>query len=142
MKKVINGSLFDTATAAKIGKWNNGIYGNDFDMMAETLYRTKSGKYFLYGEGGPHTRYGVWHGNSGGFGEKIMLMPFIEAQKWAEEHLDGDEYIAAFGEPEEGKTQKSIWLKNDTIKQIEMVQAERGGTMSEIVEALILGGMK
>ena len=66
MKKVIDGALYNTDTAQMMGDWDNGLYANDFGFCRERLYRTKSGKYFLHGEGGANSRYGEWHGNSGG----------------------------------------------------------------------------
>ena len=50
MKKVINSTLYNTETARKLGNWDNGRYGS-FGYCKETLYRTKSGKYFIHGEG-------------------------------------------------------------------------------------------
>ena len=82
--------------------------------------------------------YGEWHGNSGGPGEKIMPMTMDEAQSWAEEHLDGDDYIAIFGEPEEGKQNKTFSLSNESIKQLEELQAKLGGSLSAVVEGLIM----
>ena len=101
MKKVIDGALYDTSTAKLLGEDSYSNPG-DFQHWVETLYRTKSGKYFLHGKGGAMTTYAVcvsqneWSG-----GEKIIPLDLDSAQKWAEEHLDGDEYIRAFGEPEE-----------------------------------------
>lgn len=56
MKRVIEGHRYDTDTAKKIG--TDG-YSNrsDFDYWEETLYKTKSGFFFIHGEGGPRSRY-------------------------------------------------------------------------------------
>ena len=139
MKKIINGALYDTETATVIGRYDNGFYRNDFDFFEEILYRTKSGKFFLYGEGGGDSRYGEWHGNSGGPGKKIMTMTFAEAQKWAEINLDGDGYIAIFGEPDEGdKVFKGFYLSPAAIKKLELLRSDSGRSLSDIVESLIL----
>ena len=57
MKKVINGALYDTSTAKLLGEDSYSNPG-DFQHWVETLYRTKSGKYFLHGKGGAMTKYG------------------------------------------------------------------------------------
>lgn len=102
MKMIINSKLYNTETATKIGEWDNGYYPNDFNFEYEILYKKKTGEYFLYGHGGPLSRKyrisvsGGWQG-----GRDIIPMSIEEAKEWAENHLDADEYIAIFGEPEE-----------------------------------------
>lgn len=117
MKKIINGAKYDTNTAKCIGQWDNSLPTNDFGYCSEDLYRTKSGKYFLHGEGGANSRYGEWHGNTGGAGEQIRPMSREDAQEWAEEHLDGDVYEAIFGEvSENGEKEPLNILINPALK--------------------------
>ena len=95
MKKVINGKLYNTETADTVHSWDNGCYGGDFQRCEETLYRTKKGNYFLYGDGGPMSRYARNCGNnttSGG--EDIQPMTVQEAIEWLEDH-DGAEVLTA-----------------------------------------------
>ena len=139
MKKVINGVLYNTETAKRIGSWDNGHYTTDFAYCSEDLYRSRSGRYFLHGDGGANSRYGKRIGNDLIGGEDIIPMALAEAVKWAEEHLDGDAYAAAFGEPEDGKVYKGFKLSYAAVRRLEEMQAERGGTLSAIVEALITG---
>ena len=130
MKKVINGALYDTETAKLLGE---DSYSNPGDVhhWTEQLYRTKSGKYFLHGEGGAMTKYAVcvaqneWSG-----GEKIIPLDLDSAQKWAEEHLDGDEYIRAFGEPEERTT---IMISAATKARLSDIKAKTGKSFGDIV---------
>ncbi|MBQ7418178.1 MAG: hypothetical protein IJV18_08890 [Acidaminococcaceae bacterium] len=101
MKKIINGKMYDTETAAFVG---SDEYSNprDFHYCYEALYRKKSGEYFIYGEGGPLSKYRksidnhAWSG-----GESIIPMDIDLAREWAEEHLAADDYLDEFGEPEE-----------------------------------------
>ena len=95
MKKVINGKMYNTDTAELLGEYSNSEYG--FNHVYEGLYVTKNGTYFLHGEGGPNTYYGRY-----ATCRNIELLSVEEAKKWAETHLDADEYIEAFGEIEEG----------------------------------------
>lgn len=59
-----------------------------------------------YGEGGPLTCYVVEHGK-----EEIIPMTVEEAKAWAEEKLDGDEYIDIFGDPEENNEKATITIE-------------------------------
>lgn len=130
MKKVINGSLYDTETAKLLGE---DSYSNprDFAHWRESLYRTKSGKYFLHGEGGAMTKYAVCVAqNEWSSGEKIIPLDLDSAQKWAEEHLDGDEYVRAFGEPEERTT---IMISAATKARLSDIKAKTGKSFGEIV---------
>lgn len=102
MKKVINGKMYNTETAEELANWGNGLGRNDFKFLDETLYRTKKGTYFLCGEGGALTQYAVSCGqNSWCGGADILPLTIEGAKSWVESHLDGDEYIEIFGEPEE-----------------------------------------
>lgn len=130
MKKVINGSLYDTETAKLLGE---DSYSNprDFAHWRESLYRTKSGKYFLHGEGGAMTKYAVCVGlNEWSGGEKIIPLDLESAQKWAEEHLDGDEYIRAFGEPEERTT---VMISAATKARLSDIKAKTGKSFGDII---------
>lgn len=133
MKKVINGSLYDTETAKPLGQRND--YYDHLSWMSETLYRTKSGKYFVYGEGGGNSRYAVMtecgHWESGA---KITPVSLDEAQKWAEEHLTGDEYLAAFG-PTQERTVVSVLPR--TRKKLEALKKSTGMTYSDIIDAAV-----
>jgi len=140
MKKVIDGALYNTDTAQMMGDWDNGLYANDFGFCRERLYRTKSGKYFLHGEGGANSRYGEWHGNSGGSGEQIRPYTLSEAMEWAEEHLDGDEYIAIFGKPEEiadGREALNITVPADLKASLDRLKSEKGKSISQLIEAAV-----
>lgn len=101
MKKIINGKVYNTETAKELASRWNGRSERDFNCITETLYRKKTGEYFLHGEGGPNTSYAKRFGNSWGYGERIIPYTEEEAKAWAEKHLDGDEYIDIFGEVEE-----------------------------------------
>lgn len=141
MKKIISGAKYDTETAKEIGSWYNTADQHNFNYVEETLYRTKSGRYFLHGEGGASSRYASHdpdgHSSSG---EKIIPLSRENAQEWAEEHMDGDEYEAVFGEiPEAGSgneplsTHVSPQLKTMLWKMAE----ENKESLSVVVEKLL-----
>lgn len=142
MKKIINGRIYDTNTAKELGR-DDQTYGN-FSDWEETLYRKSTGEYFLHGEGGPQTKYAQQIGeNSWTGGEKIIPLSLESAKKWAEEHLEADEYEKIFGiveENEDGKkTTVSIRLSDAAITRLNNLAAEKKTSKSDVIENLILG---
>lgn len=101
MKKVINGRLYDTDTAICLG-CDGTCDRRDLFYVCEALFQKKNKEFFLYGEGGPASKYAVDTGsNSWSGGETILPLTEAEARKWAELHLTGDDYIEIFGEVQE-----------------------------------------
>jgi len=135
MKKIINGKRYDTETAQLIG---SASYSNrtDFHFWNEELYRKKTGEFFLYGEGGPASKYSrqieqnTWSG-----GEQIIPLTLEEAQEWGEKYLDADEYEEVFGRIEEGKVQVSTWIPNGVKAEADRLREEKGYTLADIFEA-------
>jgi len=139
MKKIINGRLYDTETAKELG---SDSYSNrrDFHYWVETLYKKRTGEFFIYGEGGPLSKYAEAVGlNEWSGGERIMPLSYAEAQEWAENHLDGDTYIEIFGEPEEDDAKQKITLSLSTaaIAKAKQEAAKAGITLSSYIEKLI-----
>lgn len=100
MKKIINGKKYDTATAKAVGEWDNGYCGSH-QYCNETLYLKRTGEYFLYGEGGPASKYCTYYGSMRSAGEDIIPLTESEAREWVEKHLTADNYEEIFGEVEE-----------------------------------------
>jgi len=98
-KKIINGKLYNTETATLVAEWCNNYPTNDFKYCDESLYRKRTGEYFISGEGGPLSKYSKSYGdNSWGYGEEIMPLSEQEAMQWAEKHMSVNKYVAEFGE--------------------------------------------
>lgn len=134
MKKVINGSLYNTDTANCVGSWSNNLPYNDFGWCEESLYRTKSGKYFLHGEGGAMSIYCVHSGNSTCGGERIKPLTYVEAKQWAEENLPTDEYLSEFGTPEETETtEMHIYLSAAQKAKLDRIRTSTGKPLNSIV---------
>lgn len=136
MKKIINGKVYNTDTAECVGEWDNGCYGNDFNYCEESLYRKKTGEFFLYGSGGALSKYAESRGtNSWGSGSTIKPLKLKEAQEWAEERLDADDYEKIFGEVSEdnGRTMMSISLANDEAEIIRRRAQEAGMSLSAYI---------
>ena len=138
MKKVISGKLYNTETAKMLGKAYSEADRSSWSFWMEELYKTKSGAYFMYGEGGPQTKYASSSGNNNwGYGEKLYPMTPESARKWAEENLTADEYSAVFGEPEEaGDTKEplNITITVELKRRLEKMKEETGKSISQIIE--------
>ena len=139
MKKIIEGKVYDTNTAEFLANKDNGYSLNDFNYANEELYLKKTGEYFLYGQGGGNSRYGEWHGNSGGPGEKIMPLTLDEAKQWAEENLSGEKYEELFGnpEPEDGRERLNLYVAATTKARLQQMSQEQGKSISQIIDDLV-----
>lgn len=86
MIKVIDGMRYNTATATKVAEYSIG-YCSDLGYVSEELYVTKKGNYFLFGEGGPASRYARCENyNSFIGGEAINPMSRRSAFIWCQDH--------------------------------------------------------
>ena len=140
MKKIINGKVYDTNKATRVGVWENGFNYGDFGYCSEDLYQKRTGEFFLHGEGGAMSKYAVSEGNnSWAAGEKIIPVDAQTARKWAEDHLSGEEYEAIFGEIQEDETKKTITvsLQTDNIEKAKRAASERGINLSALIDELI-----
>ncbi len=98
-KKIINGKMYNTATATPIDSYNNGLSLNDFNHFAEHLLRKKTGEFFIWGYGGANSGYSRSCGqNSWCGGEDIKPITETEAKRWLERYSDTDTYVELFGE--------------------------------------------
>lgn len=88
-KASINGVNYNTNTAVKIGTSPNcGYPFNDSRWFTETLFRKKTGEFFLYGSGGALTRYAdhtdpdTWEK-----GDKFIPLSEDQAINWTQEYM-------------------------------------------------------
>lgn len=142
MKKIIGGRKYDTSTAKLLGFWQADRPSSDFGWYMESLYQKRSGEFFLFGGGGPLSRYGRvdCEGNLWYYGEKIIPLTYDGAQRWAQARLDADEYEKIFGEVDEGEGEKkktSFTLSAAAFEKLRRLAARDGVSLSEAVEKLI-----
>ena len=143
MKKIIGGKVYDTEKAKKVASWYSSYARNDFHYYEEELYKKKTGEFFLYGEGNAASPYSRSCGqNEWCGGEKIVPMTFAEAQEWAEKHLDGDEYSAIFGEPDEDAEDVTLGIavSAEAAAKLRRAAAENGISQRAQLERWIMEG--
>lgn len=89
MKKRINGKVYNTDTAKLVGYYKAPLTYSDFGFYMESLYRKRTGEYFLHGDGGPMTKYAKsCEDGSIGWGEDIIPLSNSLAKRWIEQHKD------------------------------------------------------
>lgn len=98
MKAIINGKRYDTEKAELVASDSYG-FSSDFQSWEEELYRTPRGSWFLWGEGGPMTKYAESSGqNSWGGSSRITPLTPQEVKEWLENHRCYDELDEYFGD--------------------------------------------
>ena len=144
MRKIIKNRVYDTESAHRVCDpvSPTGMYDvRDFHYFEETLYRKKTGEYFLHGHGGPLSPYAEPYGQNGSrSGERILPFTPEQAREWAEEHLDPKEYEAEFGTPSEGDDSIALiqcYIAAATKAEIDRRRYASGKTIAEVVEDAI-----
>ena len=135
MKKIINNKVYDTETANYIGSWDNGYPGNDFSYLSKSLYRKKTGEYFLYMEGGAFTECAESDGNMTCGGEKIVPLSIEQARKFAFEYLEPYVALAEFEPVPEDETKQgvSFTLPTAIMENIRLYARSSGRKINEVV---------
>lgn len=95
----------------------------------------------MYGFGNWQSKYAEKRGNgniSGGDGW-LLFTTTAAARQWAEEHLKTDEFIAAFGDPEDGSSERlTITISAAARAKLDTERDRTGETLGEIVERAII----
>lgn len=86
MKAIIGGMRYDTDKAVPVADYIAPHARGDFRWMRETLYKTKAGRWFLCGTGGPMTPYAQPAFGGGWTGGEDIIRPLTaeEARSWLE----------------------------------------------------------
>lgn len=145
MKKIIKNRLYDTATATEIAHCSTPVSTSDFSYTRETLYRKRTGEYFIHGEGGALSRYASRDYDGMTWGEDILPLSYDTAREWAERYMDVDAYQDEFGTvaEDDSRTVMSLSVRADTADMVRRAAAAAGCSISEYVERALraqLGG--
>lgn len=137
MKKSIGTKRYDTEKASEVAQWKSPGNWGDLDHEEETLYRKRSGEFFLYGEGGPRTKYAKSEGsNHWTSGCKIIPLSWEAAREWAEEHLDANKYAEIFvieEDENEGKIPVTLSIPKSTVDRARAEASKAGMSLSDYV---------
>ena len=138
MKKIINGKLYDTDTAKELGTYSHSN-PRDFNYWCETIYRKRTGEFFLYGHGGPASKYAESCGqNTWSGGSKIIPLNYKASQEWVEKYLDADDYQTIFGDVTEGDDVLiSVKLPASADSKLRRIAAEKGISLTAMIISLI-----
>lgn len=100
MRKIIDGKVYDTNTA-KVICYITFRNRGDLEFFEETIYRTRKGQWFFFGEGGPMSKYAKnIGGNTMSGSQEIQLMTEEQAKNWIEKNADAQTYLDNFGADE------------------------------------------
>lgn len=144
MTQIINGKKYDTETAKELGWHFSGRSYRDLDFVEEKLYRKRTGEFFLYGCGGPASKYAVSTGqNSWSEGRKITPLSVQEAKDWVGKYLSVQEFEAIFGPAREDGTSTLLEVNiSSSLAELLVAGAEEEGkTLDAYVEQLLLAAM-
>lgn len=136
MKKIIAGRKYDTDTATYIARYTHSNR-TDFSYYEEGLYRKRTGEYFLWGEGGPASKYAEAAGlNSWTGGTRIMPLTYKDALAWGEKHMAAEEFESEFGEIEDTGEKRVVAISitvtaHDSLKR---AAQDRGISVSALIE--------
>lgn len=140
MKRIINGRKYDTTTAEEVGESSHS-YRSEYDYYEETLYRKRTGEYFLYGYGHGDSKYAKQVCGDFGPGSDIIPLSYEQARAWAERELSADEYESAFGEVTEDGGESdvviSVRVSPATRERLRRMAAETGRSQGAVLDELI-----
>lgn len=143
MKKIIGGKVYDTEKARLLG--DDGGEQDNFRHWHEELYQKRTGEFFLYGEGGPASKYAESVGlNQWSGGSKIIPLDMAAAREWAEAHLSVDEYETIFGLPDEGaeRVALNVMLPAPLAARLRTRAAEQGTSVTSCLEEILTSALE
>ena len=86
--------MYNTDTATLQQSYQHGYSMRDFTFFFESLYKKRTGEFFLYGYGSHYSYYAA-------NGEQIRPLSVEQAKKWVEKYCTSEEYEEIFGAVEE-----------------------------------------
>lgn len=136
MNKIIGGKRYNTETAELIDSYSK--FSGSFEYIHEELYRKRTGEFFLYGKGGPRSKYAerveqnTWQG-----GEDITPLTEAEAKAWLEKHSDAEHYEACFDVIDEMPSVLRVDLAPSEMARLRQAALRDGRSIADVVRQLI-----
>lgn len=137
MKRTLRGRLYDTDSATLIGEYTNSALPSE--QFTEQLYIKKTGEFFLYGKGGPDSKYNKFVRNTYYPNEKIIPLSYDQAEQWAIAHLSNIKYNRYFGDIAEDniKQRFNLDITAATVKKIKRLAYQHNMAPSKFITYLI-----
>lgn len=132
MEKIINGKRYNTQTARQLAVLSSNQSPTNFEYWRETLYKKRTGEYFLYGEGGGLSKYAKYHDDGRSWGEKIIPLTESEAKKWAKD-LESKEYKDIFALEDDRNSVVNVLIPATLHARLKEAAVKRGITQKEII---------
>lgn len=137
MRKIIKNAVYDTATARKIGETEceYPVYSPMYEK--ETLYRKRTGEYFLHCYGGEKSNHRKRIDKKWAFGEKILPITYDEAMEWISENkiqMEQEDFYE--------KSYLTIYIENGTIGLLRKRAERSEKSISEIADAILRKSLK
>lgn len=104
LKKIINGKTYNTSTASLLSTYAYDKAQDEYAWQWEYLYQTRSGAFFLVGEGmTEHTPFGALLPGTNDYirGHALLPLEAHQAKKWLEIRDCVEDYAEIFGMPDE-----------------------------------------
>ena len=138
MRQIIKNKVYDTSTARKMGTFRDPEDSSDFDYYEVSLYRKKTGEFFLHTRSGPRNEYREITGCSDW--ARIIPLTYDEAKAWAEIALTKERYESIFfGAVDEYTGTEALTVQLPTALAIQLKrQTDRSGQLIKeaVAEAL------
>lgn len=104
LKKIINGKTYNTSTASLLSTYAYDKTRDEYAWQWEYLYQTRSGAFFLVGEGlSGYTPFGALLPGTNDYirGHALLPLEVHQAKKWLEIRDCVEDYAEIFGMPGE-----------------------------------------
>lgn len=132
MKRIINGKVLNTDTAKMIATI---IIDKEKDII-ESLYRTKSGTYFIYSVF-PKSNIGKLD-----MSEEIVLISYAQADEWAKKHLTESEYNDWFGTGSDESVTITVNITKEIYNVLKKEKELTGETYGDIISYAVKNTFK
>lgn len=123
MKRIINGKVLNTDTAKMIAT----VMIDKKKDIIESLYRTKSGAFFIYSVF-PKSNIGKLD-----MSEEIVLISYAQADEWAKKHLTESEYNDWFGVGSDENMTITVNITKEIYSILKKEKELTGETYGEII---------
>jgi hypothetical protein len=144
MKRQIGTKTYDSDRAYIVASWDNGLPPGDPAREDERLHRSKSGLFFIYGQGGPASKYAKLRKGEWLAGEGITPISVDDAVALGRERMTDDDFQREFtrGGKDEGGKIAQIKMSPEQAGWLKSRREQTGETYNDIIRSLIAQQME